>query len=201
MLPILIIVLLVVFLRYLTHKISIQSLLVLLGLIVLFYAAQDQLISSLLVFTQDQSQRVIAGIQIPSSFIMAVNPLVILFAGPWIGKRKIGWAVPLTLAGLSFAGIACLDHPSLLVVSLFVAIMSLAEIMIGPRIYAALSHIGGESMTMALLPIGFSLAYLLGGFYSQIIVSLGYPVGYGIIATSLFLGALGLWCTSVRRIA
>lgn len=156
----------------------------------IFFAAEEQIGSSLMLFSERLTTSSIAGLAIPATVLLSVNPLTILLIGPFLNRlskrftkeessdatspKKMGFA--LALSGIAFAGLAlmCLSGYGLVPMSgvmLSVFVISFAELFVGPAVYNCCSEIapeGEEGAVMGLVPLGFSLASFLGGHLSQL---------------------------------
>lgn len=87
---------------------QIYQLLVYVSGLVLFFAVEDQICSSLLLFSERETSRMFFGWMMPSSFITMINPIVILLFGTLIAKRHTQIATPFVLTGGSFGILAIL---------------------------------------------------------------------------------------------
>ncbi len=189
------------------EKKKIQTLFFYIGMMVLFYACEEQLGSSLVVFTERYVDRTTFLGSIPASSMITFNPLTILIAGPllsiFFGKyckdalKKIG--ISFAFLGISFLilFLGCFLVSATGFVSLGygltgVIILSVGELFIGPTILSAASEIAApklRGLTMSPVTLGFSLANMLSGFLSTLFIvpegadSLtGYSGGFGIVA-------------------
>lgn len=177
-----------------------------LGALVLFFAVEDQICSSLLLFVERQTDRVAFGWTIPSSSIACLNPIVILLFGAVVAKKHQPLITPFMLTAAVFALLAgfCLIN---LDVSIFgvmgiVAVISVAELMVGPMVMSYASEMsakGRSGMIMGMVPIAFSLAFQLSGEFSKMVAvedslfSLEtYGFGFGMIAILLVFGGIFL---------
>lgn len=151
----------------------------------LFFAAEEQMGSSLTLFTERHATKTLLNIPLPSSILLSINPAVIIFFGIVMNfLRKFHFeqipriVLPFLLASASYAILtwSCeMSHgyepvPILLIMGA-VLIISLAELMIGPTVYSFCSEVaskGNQGMVMGLVPIGFSLASAIGGFLSKL---------------------------------
>ncbi len=187
-------------------KSQVRQFLIYLGALILFFAAEEQICSSLVLFSERETNRALLGWEVPSSVIMAVNPVVIILFGTLISKFRAAIFTPFALVALSFGSVAllCLFH---LAISFWgvigmVAVVSLAELMVGPIVMSFASEVaakGRSGMVMGMVPIAFSLAFLLGGGFSKMVAiedqvtSLAtYGAGFGKIALLTLIGGLVL---------
>ncbi len=178
---------------------QVRQLLIYLGALILFFAAEEQISSSLILFSERETTRTLCGWTIPGSIIMSINPIVILIGGALLARLRTQLITPFALAALAFGGLAimCLLHFGL---SLFgvigiVVLISIAELMVGPVVSSIASQVasqGKAGMVMGMVPIAFSLAFLLGGGFSKIIAKSSYEAGFGTIAIFTLLGGVSL---------
>ena len=73
---------------------QVYTLLIYLGGLILFFAVEDQICSSLLLFAERETHRTLLGWTIPSSFITSINPIVILLFGALLAKRRAQMVTP-----------------------------------------------------------------------------------------------------------
>ena len=173
--------------------------------LILFFAVEDQICSSLLLFAERETSRTLFGWMIPSSLITMINPVVILLFGTLIAKRHSQIITPFILTGGSFGILAifCLLKLGCSIFGIMgiVVIISLAELMIGPLIFSYASEVAGKGgspgMVMGMLPIAFSLAFQLSGGLSKMVAiedrdfSLQtYGAGFGLVALLVLVGGL-----------
>jgi POT family proton-dependent oligopeptide transporter len=153
----------------------------------LFFAAEEQMGSSITLFSDRHTTKSLFNIPIPPAVLLSINPLVIILFGTLLSgfvaklsrNRFANFpfriVIPFTLATCAFGGLACAclfatnPLPIVLVMAILVLI-SLAELLIGPSVYSLCSEIaskGNQGMVMGLVPIGFSLASAIGGYLSK----------------------------------
>ncbi len=192
-----------------SKEFSIQNVVVFisyLSALILFYATEEQMFSSLLLFTEKEVDKTFFGISMPAAFMMAINPLVIIFLGNFQGRKKSRHYLPFVLVAISFAILSVLCalkipvHLSMM--AGVITLISLAEVMLGPLIYSFTSSLGkenGAGELMGILSLGFCSAYTLGGVASQGIAKLemsmhllGYSIGFGLIAAVALIGGITL---------
>lgn len=183
-------------------KEQVYKLSIYLGAIVLFFAVEDQICSSLILFAERETDRVFLGWTLPSSIIASINPLVILLCGALIAKKQVQIITPFILSAGAFGIMAlfCLTQSSFPIwgvmgMALFI---SMAELMIAPLVLSHTSEIaakGNPGIVMGMVPIAFSLAYQLSGGISQMVaienrdLSLEiYGVGFGAVALLMLCG-------------
>lgn len=156
-----------------------------LGFLILYYACEEQLGSTLILFSERHVERgTFYGI-IPAASLIMFNPLTILVAGPLLTKQlnKVSFsplskiAIGFLLLGGAFIllWIGCFFPSKDETISLSFAMMSivliaLGELFIGPTVYSAASEAspkGLSGLTMSLVTLGFSFSNFLSGTISQ----------------------------------
>jgi POT family proton-dependent oligopeptide transporter len=194
---------------------KIIMLVVYLAALAIFYAAEEQIGSSLMLLGERHGKTALFDIEIPASLLLGVNPATIMLIGPFInricrifqtGKSEFPYRLvtAFVLASIAFAGIAfaCaypdrIGQISMLSLVCGIVIISGAELLVGPAVYSYCSEIAPEDQqgaVMGLVPMGFSLASFCGGGLSAMMAvpeeaidtSLSiYTSGYSIIAIML----------------
>lgn len=173
-----------------------------LGALLLFFAVEDQICSSLILFSERVIQRTILGWTIPSSFIASLNPVVILLFGTVMMRKKIQMILPFLLAAFAFGilSIFCLAQIQFSVFGIMgvVVIISFAELMVGPLVLSFASEVaakGNPGMVMGMVPIAFSLAFQLSGGFSKMVALEDsliplkvYGIGFGEVAILMIVG-------------
>jgi POT family proton-dependent oligopeptide transporter len=187
----------------------------------LFFSAEEQVATTILIFSDRFTTGMIGGLQIPPSVLLSINPLIIIGGGTLImmlcevlnlkGSRRI--AVGCLLAASAFIilsvtvlGLAVDQYVSMMPLVLAAILVSLGELFVAPAVYSYFSESTPQELqgiTMGLIPIGYSLASVFNGLISQIMVSgdeLGklesletYGTGFGIIAAVL----IGMSCVLI----
>lgn len=183
----------------------------------LFFAAEEQMGSSLMLFSDRHATKTLLGIPIPLTVLQSINPAVIILFGAAMNglcRRMAGFshfpfriAIPFGMAAAAFGGLAvactyvALPMPILLIMGA-VFVIAFAELMIGPAVYSLCSELAtkdNKGMVMGLVPIGFSMASAIGGYLSkQMAVEEGaslqslaiYREGFATIAALLLLAAI-----------
>jgi POT family proton-dependent oligopeptide transporter len=155
-----------------------------LAALAIFYAAEDQTACALLIFSERYATDAVAGIPLPITTLLGLNPFVIIFGGFLVNKLNIGknassWLVltGLLLAAAVFAGlsIACLfpNQEGLIpleFVAMGILIISLGEVLLGPAILSHFSKVAPKEwlgVTMGLIPLGLSLGTAISGIFSK----------------------------------
>lgn len=174
--------------------------------LVLFFAAEEQIGSSILLFADRMGEGSFSAMM-----LLAINPLVIIAGGPLavvlLAKLKNSLFrsyAPFVLAGVAFAALAVgayifSETKSFPVIALgsVIAIISFAELLIGPSTYSQCSEVAQADQTpqvMALLPLGFAMAASCGGVISKGMAetegfsALYYGNGFGFLALALIVG-------------
>jgi len=183
-----------------------------------FFAIQEQMASSLIVFSERVVNNSIFGISIPISSIISINPLVIILLGTFISRlfKSTSSVVPhrliypFLISGVAYGilGLSCFLNPAqgqfpLLGVIGVMALVSLSELMIGPAVYSFCSGLSSEKnqgRIMGLIPIGFALASMIGGALSKSMAIEStsstfstYGQGFTTIALMSLAASLCLW--------
>lgn len=179
--------------------------------LILFFAAEEQIGSSLLVFTDQMMTHSLFGIQVPPSLILALNPLVVILFVTIAGslQRRMRYPFlrvlsPFIFAAGAFASLALgnifLSNLPISTMMTIVGVISFAELMIGPIAYSICSEISTQAKdpkVMGLVPIGFSLASMMGGGMSKLIAQTSYDTGF--LFVSAFLLLVGLIVAAVQN--
>ena len=190
-------------------------LVVYLGALALFYAAEEQIGSTLMLLGERHASKGIFGFEAPSSLLLGVNPATIILLGPFVnricrgfssGNSQFPWRLVIAfgLASVAFAAIAlacafpdAVGQVSLLSLFCGIIVVSAAELLIGPTVYSYCSEIAPEDQQgtmMGLVPMGFAMASFCGGCLSGLmaapeeatLTSLPlYTAGYSVIAMML----------------
>jgi POT family proton-dependent oligopeptide transporter len=176
-----------------------KSVMISLAGMILFFAAGEQMATSLLLFADK-----VGNSDFSAMSLLAINPLVIILGGTaahvifsrlkspaW--RLFIPFAITAAAFGLMFIG-ALKENPFLLV-GVVIGLISFAEVLIGPATYSQCSEaatLHQDPKVMALMPIGFSMAASLGGIYSQTLAGETfnphhYQMGFGILALGLLI--------------
>lgn len=181
----------------------------------IFFAAEDQTASLLLVFSERHATQSIGGISIPMTTLLSINPFVIIVGGFVLSRYKITntrWCVctGLLLAASVFVmlAVACLfpNQDGLVpmaIVASGMMIISLGEVFVGPALFSYCSEIAPKEWlgaTMGLIPLGFSLGNVLSGILSKAIVAnalVQYAQGFAYVAA--IIGAMAFIILSVNK--
>lgn len=153
-----------------------------LAALAIFFAAEDQTASALLVFSDRYATKTIAGFDIPIATLLSLNPFVIILGGALISRLQNVTPLKLVLSGLLLASamfgsltLAC-QFPNaqglvpLAIVATAILVISIGEVLLAPAIFAYFSEIapkGWSGATMGVIPLGFSIGNALSGFLSK----------------------------------
>lgn len=145
-----------------------------------FFAAEEQMGTSITLFSHRHTTKSLWNIPIPPSVLLSINPAIIIifgtlmnrFAGKVSGAFRI--VLPFCMAACAYLAVAwaCLDGspvPMFVVIGM-TATISFAELLVGPAAYSFCSEIATkchQGMVMGLIPIGFSLASVIGGYLAK----------------------------------
>ncbi len=154
--------------------------------LIVFYACEEQLGSTLVLFSDRFVDRATFFGTIPPAMLITVNPLTILLMGPFVSKflqkypmvetKKIGIGFILLAAAFLLLNFGAVFDVGENVISIWYAIGSifligLGELFIGPTVFAAASKAAPPKLaglTMGMVTLGFSLANVSSGFLSQL---------------------------------
>ncbi|HUD01057.1 MAG TPA: oligopeptide:H+ symporter [Rhabdochlamydiaceae bacterium] len=195
----------------------IMSLIISMGGLILFFTAEEQIGTSLLLFADRMGSSKISAIS-----LLAINPLVIILGGTFahallckLRSPSIRLLVPFVLIAGAFGCMAwgtslfAMGTFPLLLSGSVIGLISFAELLIGPATYSHCSEVTStyrDPKVMALMPIGFSMAASLGGVYSQALAGAStfdphrYGIGFGILALGLMILG-GLLAYTQRQIS
>lgn len=176
------------------------TLMALLALLVLFFTCEELMGSQLIVFSENQIDRLLLGWEIPSSALTAVNPLVIIAAGPLLShllqkkgmKLNVRVGIAFLCLGSAFMLLyqaAALQNGTAVEMILCFSAIALGELFIAPGIYAYCAEISPrqhKGLMMGLVTLAFSLASLLSGQLAQVSSGLGIE-GVALIFLSVAL--------------
>lgn len=161
------------------------------GLLMLYFAFEELMGSVLVVFCERYVERHFFGVAVPSSVLLATNPLAVIILGAllarWKSKSREGDSSRMLLKSLSF-GFFCLGSafallltgaliaratgmaPVSAVISSF-AVIALGELFVAPPLFAHCSRIAPKEMQgllMSIVVTAFSYASLLSGTMGQL---------------------------------
>jgi len=180
--------------------------------LILFFSAEEQIGSSLLLFMEKMGTKQCLGIPLLPVTALAINPLVIIClggaataAGARLRRHRLPTAFVLAATGFALVALSPLVGPPfpLEIALLTMLLISCAELLIGPHLFARCSASapkGREGVAMAFLPLGFSMASLAGGALSGLVAQGGaepslelYGKGFGTITLLLAAAAALFW--------
>jgi amino acid/peptide:H+ symporter len=162
--------------------------------LVAFFAAQEQISTSMLILADKCKS--------PAMALLSLNPLTIILGGPLaalllarIKTPALRQMLPFALAATAFTCLYALPSETFLIGTV-IAILSFAELLVGPSAYSVSSEAAlqqKDPKIMAIMPLGFAMASSLGGAFSQSVAGAGFDIsryanGFGLIA----LGLLGI---------
>ena len=173
------------------------KILILCGLIVLymgFFMIEDLMGSLLMVFCENKVDRLIGGLVIPSSSLVAMNPFTIIIIGPLLAKflsklktdQHSGSVVKMNsiaflLLGLAFGflylGLRIAGDEGLVSIGYVVicfALIAIGELFIAPTLYSYCSAIAPQLLKgrmMGLVILGRSYASLSSGMLGKAVVA------------------------------
>lgn len=194
-------------------RIPLKGLGITLAALVLFFAAEEQFGSSLMVYADKMTSHTVFGLHMASTSILALNPIVIiLFGALAIGlysRMRSQFAricVPFAIAGIAFASLALfhlfIPHLSLTPIMGVIGMISFAELFVGPMCYSTCSEVAAQAQdpkVMGLAPIGFAMASLLGGGISKLIATNSYNIGFFMLGVFLLICGLLLSFIMCRK--
>ncbi len=170
------------------EKSNINSVLIAVMLLAVFYGFEEQVGSTLVLFADRFSDKLIFGYQIPIASLNTINPMVVLILGPIIAilmelyeaktRRGISLYAKISLAfflqALAFALLHAIAVPNSLVsagtIGMSFGMIALSELFIGPAVYSHCSKYSPKHMKgvlMGTVMLGYSLANIFSGFMSK----------------------------------
>ncbi|MGD0665640.1 MAG: oligopeptide:H+ symporter [Rhabdochlamydiaceae bacterium] len=183
-------------LAWIFTRLSAKALMISAAGLILFFAAEEQISSSLLIF----ADRLGNG-SVPAMSLLAINPLTIILGGPLasaiLGRLKspaMRLLLPFTIAACAF-GMLYVLPPGLFLIGSMIGLISFAELLVGPATYSACSEAAltqKDPKIMALMPLGFAMAASLGGVFSQRVAGDAFDIerygnGFGLMALGLLI--------------
>jgi POT family proton-dependent oligopeptide transporter len=193
---------------------------ILILLLSLFFAFEEQMGSTLVLFAERHVDRELLGFTIPASSLITINPFMIIIIGPLLSRfvqyyeqkrrRPIGAALKIGFAfiALSLAflwihyGCCQADHEqtvSLVYIVFGFSTIAFSELFVGPTVYSFCSAMAPEKLrglAMGVVMLGFALANLLSGQLSQL---MSVPKEDGKIDTAIALAIYekGFWLITI----
>lgn len=157
--------------------------------LVIFYSLEEQLGSSLLLFSDRYVDRETWLGTVPASSLIIMNPLMILFAGPllsrlWshfrldnlcmIGVSFLLMGIAFSLLSLGSSGASTGRDVSLMICLSSFLCIGLAELFIAPVIFAYASEVApvqSQGVVMGMVATGYATANLLSGWISKAVTT------------------------------
>jgi POT family proton-dependent oligopeptide transporter len=151
-----------------------------LALLIAYFSVEELMGSLLMVFLENHVDRNIGSVEISSSILIAINPLVVMTVGPLLArvgislKTKTRLAISFAFLSLAFLALylaALIELSSLLYVVIGFASIALGELFLAPTVFSFCSRVapkGKSGLMMGLVTLAFSLASLLSGKASQL---------------------------------
>lgn len=154
--------------------------------LVIFFACEEQLGSTLVLFSERFVDRTTLFGTIPAAMLITINPLTILLMGPLVSRflqmnsmvetKKIGISFVLLAGAFWLLNIGSLYGIEEGVIPIWYAVGSifligLGELFIAPSVFAAASKAAPPELagvTMGMVTLGFSLANVSSGLLSQL---------------------------------
>ncbi len=167
-------------------KEALKSVALFMVFLIVFFACEEQLGSSMVLFSERYVDRVTIFGTIPAAMLMTITPLTILLMGPFVSRflqkyplvdtKKIGISFVLLAAAFWLLNIGSVFGVVDGVVPIGYAVGSifligLGELFIGPTIFAAASKASPPQLaglTMGMVTLGFACANITSGFLSQL---------------------------------
>lgn len=156
-------------------------------LLALFFAIEEQIGSTLVLFASRHVDRQILGVSIPASSLIAINPFVIIFGGFLLSKRRMSGTLQFSLIKvmsafaiqlLAFGWLYLMCHLSMTandvpVAAIGVALMliGISELFIGPTVWAVCAQLSPrrfQGTLIGLVMLGYALGNLISGFLSRL---------------------------------
>lgn len=174
--------------------------------LILFFAAEEQISSSLLIF----ADRLGSG-AVPAMSLLAINPLTIILGGPLastllerVKSPSLRLLLPFTMAASAF-GMLYVLPPGLILIGSVIGLISFAELLVGPVTYSASSEAAltqKDPKIMSIMPLGFAMASSLGGTFSKTVAGADFDIsryanGFGLLALGLL--GIGAFLSLIRK--
>lgn len=156
-------------------------------LLALFFAIEEQVGSSLILFASRHVDRQILGITIPASSLVAINPFVIIFGGFLLSRKrmsgslkfslvKVMGAFTLQLLAFGLLYLSCklsvtAGGVPLVAVGVALTCIGFSELFIAPTVWAICSQLSPkrfQGTLMGLVMLGYALGNLIAGFLSRL---------------------------------
>lgn len=174
------------------------------ALVALFFACEEQLGSSLVLFAERFVDKELYGFSVPAPAIIAMNPFTIMVMGPFLARfwkrcpleREAKIQLGFVLLSLSFfllyLGVKLSGEGVYLIyVLMAIFVMGIAELFFGPTALAAVSELspkGKAGSSMSVMTLGYAAANLLSAGLSQ-----GMAMSEGVFDVAVYeTGFLGM---------
>lgn len=204
------------------EKSGLYRLVLYVSFLIIFFSFEEQLGSSLIMFAERHVDKNTWFGSIPASSLMMFNTLTLLVVGPFLSRFVHRFPMhKMNMIGLSFCFLSVsfgilyagchfakveMMVPLAYVIWSFV-MLAIAELLIGPTIYAYASEIAPKNyqgLIMSIVAVGFSMANLLGGWVSRLMAVVEeadsinvYMDGFGSIG--IFTLCVGLVLVAVQN--
>ena len=149
--------------------------------------------SFLMVYSDTHINRLLFNMQIPASFFIVINPLIIIATGPLLAKLPLKLAYRFSLAFLcltsAFSALyisSLITSPSAIYLVLGFAMIALGELFLAPAVFSYCAEIAPKKesgLMMGLVTLAFSFASLLSGQLGQL------PYSPSILFFAIMMGA------------
>ncbi len=190
-----------------------KELVIFLFALIVFFGVEDQICSSLVLFSEKMTTHSLVGVSIPSTVVMVLNPVIIIFFGGVFAKRKGSFLLPFYLSAGAFGVLCflCLVGGSFLFEGALAVtlLISFSEVLLAPYLFSQIAKSGGKNtsgLVMGLIPLGFSLSFQLSGLLSKMVVLGGnaasvssYGIGFGKIAAFLLLAGMVMYVFTLKK--
>jgi POT family proton-dependent oligopeptide transporter len=173
----------------------------LLVLLIAYFMVEELMGSYLIVYAENSINLTLFKWTIPPSVLIAINPLVIITAGPLLARMKTPifkrLQISFLLLSLAFAvlyGATYFPEPSVIYLFIAFSFIALGEIFLAPAIFSFCSEVAPKErmgLSMGLVTFSFSLASLLSGQIGQL------PVAPSNLFLTLSAGALTITLISL----
>lgn len=180
-------------------------------MIIIFFSFEEQLGSSLVLFSERHVERNTLFGMIPAASLIMFNPLTILLMGPLVSRllqrKQLGGLNKMSISMFSLgAAFTLLWGSSMMAeteafvplspIVLSIVLIALGELFIGPTVYAKASEIapkGQQGFVMGLVTMAFALASLFSGFVSSLMAVIDEGASLAVYSDGFFsIGAVTL---------
>ncbi len=170
------------------EKLNINSVLFAILMLAIFFGFEEQIGSTLMLFADRFSDKMLFGFSIPISSLTTINPMIVLIFGPIVAILLEVWevkngksmnlyfkmAIAFFMQAIAFTTLYLITLSQEIVsvnyIGLSFGVIAFAELFIGPAVYShcakySPSHMKGVLMGTVML--GFALANIISGFLSK----------------------------------